>query len=256
MSASDVWAVGTDGERYGGKSRPVVEHWHGGSWRVVTTPTLPAGAALNDVTALSSTDVWAVGQVGTRPLYEHWDGTRWRAIVAEREGALSAVDGTSGRNVWAVGAQGLRSRTIHDLRSLAMRWNGTRWQEVPDPQDVGDEGGTVVNGVDVLSAAEVWGMRADYPARWDGRRWRGFAVSNEPARVDYEDVAAVGPDDVWGVGEAYYKFPVVVHWDGHVWKLRRTPFDRRLGSLRRLSVVSSSEIWAAGDDLLARYSCG
>ena len=260
ISSQDIWAVGTDGVFGSGVfsrvrySRPVIEHWNGSVWRVVPTPRLSAGGSLNDVSALSRTDVWAVGQVGTRPLYEHWDGNRWRAIVGDREGALSAVDGTSSRNVWAVGAQGLTSRTIHDLRGLAMRWNGTRWNEIRDPDDVGDEGGTVIHGVDVLSATGVWDVRADYPTRWDGRRWRGFAVSNEPAHVDYEDIAAVGPDDVWGVGGG--NFPVIVHWDGHVWKLRQTPFDRYQGSLNRLSVVSPSEIWAAGLHLLARYSCG
>jgi hypothetical protein len=125
VSAGDVWAVGANRPFtqaiFGQSSRPVVDHWDGRAWRVVPTPRLPSSSYLGGVAALSRTDVWAVGQVGTRPLYEHWNGSRWRAFVAQREGRLSAVDGTSGRNVWAVGARGLTSYTIHDLRGLAMR---------------------------------------------------------------------------------------------------------------------------------------
>lgn len=69
LAANDVWAAGTylDDTR---DFAPValVEHWDGHSWSIVPTPhpVEPTGFdALHGIAAVSSTDVWAVGEAGT-----------------------------------------------------------------------------------------------------------------------------------------------------------------------------------------------
>src|SRR5205085_9958241 len=77
----------------------------------------PCGT-LSEVTAISSTDVWAVGAnpntVPGQPLIEHWDGKRWRIVPgAPRTGgalfaAAALAPRTSGQWV-ALGAGPLSS---------------------------------------------------------------------------------------------------------------------------------------------------
>src|SRR5207244_4175617 len=56
----DMWAVGTTG------SVTLTDHWDGSSWTTVPSPSVPhVGNLLFGVTAISSTDVWAVGQEQT-----------------------------------------------------------------------------------------------------------------------------------------------------------------------------------------------
>jgi hypothetical protein len=265
FSSNDIWAVGTDGNFSSGQfgsspGRPVVEHWDGTMWRVVTTPRLRAGGTLDDVAALSRTDVWAVGQVGTRPLAELWDGRRWRVINIGQEGALYAVDGASTGNVWAVGAQGLTELSVNDIFGLVMRWNGRRWQYVPAPSPSYSEGDRFA-GVDANSTSKAWathngGTGGSDIQRWDGRRWR-IAHVFRLEESSLSDIAAVSPNDVWAVGSRSYlpERPLIVHWDGSTWRVQHVPFERLRATLSGLSALSPSEVWAVGEHLIARYSC-
>jgi hypothetical protein len=269
VSATDVWAVGTDGYGFQGEpGRPVVEHWDGRSWRAVETPRLRVGAELAGVKALSPDDVWAVGQVGTRPLAEHWDGRRWRVIDMRREGALYAVDGASPANVWAVGAQGLTSPTINAQDGLVMHWDGRRWQEISAPyrddSSLGYELSDDFSAVYAISRSEAWAthngvVRGDVQ-RWDGRRWSVVYVV--PAKTQLNDIARMSSGGVWAAGvrstrsfEPASLRPLIVHRDGRSWRVQNTPFERLYATLNGLSALSSSEIWAVGDGLIARYSC-
>jgi hypothetical protein len=110
-SSTDVWAVGTS--RASGRRTPtltLIEHWNGSAWSIVTSPTLstPSGF-LSGVTALSSTDAWAVG--GTfrgSPVVEQWNGTQWSlvtvpVVAGAANNQLSAVSSLPGGTVIAVG---------------------------------------------------------------------------------------------------------------------------------------------------------
>jgi hypothetical protein len=49
---------------------------------------------------------------------------------------------------------------------------------------------------------------------------------------------------------------MVIHWNGRTAAVQHTPFNsQRDANLTSVSAVSPNEIWAAGDHLLARYSC-
>jgi hypothetical protein len=79
LATNNVWAAGAQL----GKST-VIEHWNGTSWKVVTSPNTGTATALNSISAISPTDIWAAGcnacgdVGGSNPaLIEHWDGTAW-----------------------------------------------------------------------------------------------------------------------------------------------------------------------------------
>jgi hypothetical protein len=66
MSNDDVWAVG------GRDDRILIEHYNGNKWQVVSTPTLPGRSGLAAITAISSTNLWAVGSGPKGTLVEHF----------------------------------------------------------------------------------------------------------------------------------------------------------------------------------------
>lgn len=86
-----------------------------GRWSLTTTPDPGTfGSALEGITALSASDIWAVGQTqGTangpvRTLTERFDGTSWGVEPSPDPGKagndeLFAVAGTGGQRLDAVG---------------------------------------------------------------------------------------------------------------------------------------------------------
>lgn len=137
VSANNVWAVGSYSDSPKGSNiETLIEHWNGSSWSVVSSPnTQSPGNILEGVTALSSSNVWAVGtsfvQSGspTRTLIEHWNGSGWSIVsspnVASAPGDdLLGIAALSENNIWAVGRWDAGSR---NYRTLIEHWNGRQW---------------------------------------------------------------------------------------------------------------------------------
>ncbi|HJT58554.1 MAG TPA: hypothetical protein VJ761_18750 [Ktedonobacteraceae bacterium] len=162
IASNDVWAVG-----YGVNSsnvyRTLTLHWDGSSWNVVTSPT-PGSMFdyLYGVTAISSTDVWAVGDEMNVPgsyqtLILHWDGTQWSAVPSPDPGLLSnwlyGVAGRSAKDLWAVGVQS--NPNNYASQTLTLHWNGASWNVVISPNV------TVYNAlycVAMLSPGNSWAV--------------------------------------------------------------------------------------------------
>lgn len=111
--ADDVWAVGSYGIS-SGVGNTLVEHWDGTQWSIVNSPNLgPRSNQLFDVSALSSSDVWAVGYyccISTGPsvnLAMHWDGVQWSIVNTPNPGvynnSLEGVAAISSTDVWTAG---------------------------------------------------------------------------------------------------------------------------------------------------------
>jgi len=80
-----VWAVGFT--LIG--SPPLIEHWNGTSWRTVKAPK--QAGVLNGVTAVSTNDVWAVGDFINasgvqQTLIEQWNGKKWSVVSSPNVG--------------------------------------------------------------------------------------------------------------------------------------------------------------------------
>jgi hypothetical protein len=93
ITDSDVWAVG--GQRdAAGVWRPLMEHWDGSNWSVVSAPDPNGGGnLLYAVRAVSSSSVYADGQSGvafpSQALVEHWDGSSWSTVNAPSDPSAS-----------------------------------------------------------------------------------------------------------------------------------------------------------------------
>jgi len=80
ISPTDAWAaVGND--------RPIMLHWNGQKWSQVKVPHPGVDSnALAGITALSTSDAWAVGTWYSPPAFRtfilHWNGTAWTRAVS------------------------------------------------------------------------------------------------------------------------------------------------------------------------------
>lgn len=196
ISPNDVWAVG-DGIANGRQSIavPLIEHWDGKQWRIVHNAKtgLVGAATLNGIAAVSSTDIWAVGeedsasgpQSAVGPLIEHWDGTQWRIVTAANTGAgtadgLNAITAISATDIWAVGQSTLLTSvqvqrdnnlvSVNPVKMLIEHWDGTRWSVIASPNGTTDL--NRLYGVAATRDEHVWavGMAANNGTNEGGPR--------------------------------------------------------------------------------------
>lgn len=139
ISANDIWAVG-DFTSDNGDSINLAMHWDGTTWSLTDPAVLidqGSNETLQGVSAVSHTDVWAVGndmdtQNNQQPFAIHWNGSTWKQIAtphSNRNGGtssqLTAVAALSSSDVWAVGIDGLGGFLEH--------WNGSSWSLAQTP---------------------------------------------------------------------------------------------------------------------------
>jgi len=148
VSSTDGWTVGTVvGGAWG------IARWNGAAWAAETGPAAPSD--LNAVQALSSTNVWAVGNDGT---IIHRDGTGWSRVPSGL-GALQHLNSLymlSAAEGWAVG--------IDDAGSpILLFWNGLTWSRVfpiPAPPRAG-AGNDDLEDVWMVASQDGWAVGED-----------------------------------------------------------------------------------------------
>lgn len=187
-SANDVWAVGETGSF---PPRPLILHWDGIRWTQIANncggslnaitpvrgtgtlwavgqyttcffngkrwlPAQPASAPiLEDVSAVSATEAWAVGRVITcfpkfcqsASTIQRWDGSRWTEVSHPIAGDLLGVQVVAANDVWAIGNENPGTAIRH--------WDGTAWSDVPSPNP--GRGG-VLKAIDARGPGELWSV--------------------------------------------------------------------------------------------------
>jgi hypothetical protein len=182
ISAEDIFAVGSFVDEIFHKHNPLVEHFDGKQWRVVSTPRLPGAqsAELDGIAIISASDIWAVGSgfgsSHTGPLVMHFDGKQWSQVTVPGNGALIGVTAVSTDDVWAVGSQ---TRVGGGESTLIEHWDGTDWDVEPSPSATNLSS---LSSVAALSGTDIWAVGCalcgDVPAgqaplieHWNGTRW-------------------------------------------------------------------------------------
>ena len=281
ISRTDAWAVGYD---YDSNDHllTITEHWDGSKWNIVASPNpgttkncgdaTYAGNALYGVAAVSSTDVWAVGQICTysesRTLTEHWDGTKWKVIPSPNEPGLNnastlvAVVAVSTNDVWAVGNYEVLGG--YEWKTFVEHWNGTKWSIVDTPNPSGAYE-NFLNAVVATSATDVWAVgysvgnvsttyQVPLIEHFDGTSWT-IVASPFPAPSDFNALygaVAISADDIWAVGYANENTQsengqaLLEHWDGTQWSLVDSPIAGNATLLLAASALSSSDVWGVG----------
>src|SRR5215472_926097 len=132
LSPANAWAVGAYTPGKGTKT--LVLHWNGKAWTQVPSPspgTPPVRDSLEGVTAVSSSDAWAVGARGSKTLVLHWNGKTWAQVPSPSPrgigiGPFTFLDGVSAlsaTDAWAVGCACTSDTDI----TLVLHWNGKTW---------------------------------------------------------------------------------------------------------------------------------
>jgi hypothetical protein len=239
-----------------------------GRWRVVDGPQPGAWSYLADVTALSPTDAWAVGEYGKPPpalrsltLIEHWDGSTWTTAPSpsppSRYGAgFSAVLALAPNDVWAAGSS---AGKVGD-RTLIEHWDGSAWSVVPSPSP-----GASDDLYDLMSSGSngsLWAVGSTQPTyggenaplveEWNGSRWKVVPAQDPPGGASLYGGAAVSANDAWVVGEASGAGDqsLAEHWDGTSWSIVPTPGGDPDSSLDEVAAVTTSDVWAVGEGSL------
>jgi hypothetical protein len=176
IAANDIWAVGSSGSVSGTNvvTRTLVEHWNGSSWTIVASPNLPpqrpgivARDLLTAVTAISPSNVWAVGYSidvasgsgqPNKSLIEHWNGSAWSIVPSpspQGHNTLTGIAAISASDIWAVGFGSTDVSTGVPIdRPELLHWNGTLWSSVAAPPNVGASD-NLLQGVATTSGT-VW----------------------------------------------------------------------------------------------------
>lgn len=238
------------------------------SWNVVTSPNPSIGTNfLFGVTAISPTDIWAVGYYGAstrgQTLTLHWNGTEWTHVPSPSPGTetdvLLDVSAISPNNIWAVGYS-------HDYGgswlTLIEHWNGTQWSIVssPNPRPVEN----YLRGVSVVSPNDVWavgywvanvggyGYNRTLIEHWDGTQWSVVPSPNVGTNNNrLDDVVALSENDVWAVGSYTLGaggLTLIEHWDGSQWSVvpSPNPTGAQNSWFNAVSASASNDVWAVG----------
>src|SRR5712692_11737569 len=208
ISTNDVWAVGWFNNAQD-IPRTLIEHWNGSSWSVVTSPNGSKGSNfLYGVTAVSASDVWAVGEFldstsTSHTLIEHWNGRKWSVVASQNpvtgSNTLNAVQAVSASDVWAVGQT--------STQTLIEQWNGTQWSVVASPNLTGNN---LLRGVAIVSASDIWAVgfvissvgEQTLIEQWNGTSWSIVSSPNPSSLQNILDAAAADPSSAqaWAVG--------------------------------------------------------
>jgi len=249
LSPSSAWAVGsflTSSIVEPMFHQTLVEHWNNKAWRVQPSPSPgPADSSLMGVSALSPSDVWAVGTFTDdsgwdQTLIEHWNGSVWKQVKSPNPGGplhsnlLFAVAATSQSNVFAVGAY-VDSRGDE---TLIERWNGRSWKQVPSPSGPSGPGTSFLYDVAALPPATAWaagiyvkaGVDQTLIEHWSRGSWKVVRSPDPgaPARYSFlSGIAVSSPSNAWATGFYQRGSPLdrtlAEHWNGTTWKTVISP---------------------------------
>jgi hypothetical protein len=261
LAPNDAWTVGysTNADVI---ASTLIEHWDGTSWSVVPSPNNGGdGSYLQDVTALASDNIWAVGyyvdnnQVN-ETLVEHWDGKSWSIVNSPNRGTggnqLFGIATASPSDIWAVGNSGQGNGAL----TLIEHWDGSAWIIIDSPNP--GSGANYLRGVAIVPGG-VWTVGGYYEnggflltltERWDGSNWN--IVPSPTVGPDGDvlfGVSGIAANDVWTVGTTGFgdgSATVIEHWNGSNWNVVPSPNGGLFNGLSAVAAISTGDAWSVG----------
>ncbi len=244
-----------------------------GSWSIISSWSVGGGSSLEAVTAISTSDVWAVGWEGssdsftTDTLTEHWDGLTWNLVPSVNVKALDqklyGVAAVSTNDVWAVGEYD-NANGSH-IQTLIEHWNGSSWSLAKAPK-----GNNFLTSVAVVSANDVWAVGASpnpknsnsktLTEHWNGTSWSIVSSPNVANINTLNAISVISSNDIWAVGDDSNNSTgpsqnLVEHWDGGSWSVISSPnAGPGDNTLYGVAAISTNDVWAVGNSCLVK-SC-
>ena len=191
-----------------------------------------AQITLHGVAALSSQDIWVVGD----RLIAHWNGTLWQTTQTQeaRQGTWTAITARSATDIWVLGQDQSGPQALH--------WDGMTWKTTSLPTFT--SGLVTLASIAPVASDDVWiagslregdGQSSPYiyqplTLHWDGLKWQQVAGAALPTgkNASFGGISANSATDIWAVGSIdsmkSYTRELIEHWDGTSWQL----FPRRM----------------------------
>lgn len=225
---------------------------------------------LSGIAAVSSDDVWAVGDVHrdvAKTFIEHYSNGQWRVVPSPNPGGaadnteLNAVAAESSNDVWAVGGV---DPWGPEQQAVITHWDGTSWRVIHSPRVHG-----LLFSVAAVSPTNAWAV-GDHVTKaggvhvliehWNGSDWSVVKAPNPkvPPKNGVNSFAGVSvgtASDIWAVGStgvAGDSKTLAEHWDGTTWSIVSTPNPRPPGypqeneSLFSALSLGPTNAWAVG----------
>lgn len=248
FSANNVWAVG-QAQNYYAPLEPLVAHWNGKAWSMVTIPSEASGNGFNAVATIPGThNLWAVGTGGLAAL---WNGSSWNIIPTAPvdSPSFSGVVALNATDAWAVGTYNGQTSPA----ALVEHWNGTQWSQVPVDYPKGTIA-TYLNGITALSASDLWAVGSvDYGSsspistlveHWNGKKWKlDTAPSPGPTQNVLNSVTRIpNTNALWAVGRTETQ-SLIEYLNGKKWSVVSAP---GIGQLFAVTALSAQSAWAVG----------
>jgi hypothetical protein len=248
IKSNNIWAIGnsTTTDSYNQPApMPLIEHWNGLQWSLVDAG-YPSFGSLTSITALSPTNVWAIGttydsamdhQLGyisfLGTLIEHYDGIKWQKVSSpspDGDDILSGITVGASNNIWAVGSADVDGPSGYGFDDgysvLIEHYNGTSWSIVPGmnigySQSYNSNNYTTLASVSAINAKDVWAVGsyasvngATYAVseHWDGAHWSIVSFQGTPP-APLTAVIALHSNDVWATNAT-----ALYNWNGTIWK--------------------------------------
>jgi len=229
-----------------GQARTLAEFWNGTRWRIRATPN-PAANRGSGFFAISCTSARACTAVGDYTsstgapvlLAERWNGRNWRlqAIRGPAGATASGLFGVSCVSASACTAAGAYDNGAGVTRTLAERWNGSRWrvQVTPNPAGSAGSGFSAVScgSAGACTAAGSYGTRSGISVllagAWNGKTWRLQATPSPAGSLGSEllAVSCSSPRACTAagsyVGRARKGLTLAERWNGSRWRVQHTP---------------------------------
>jgi hypothetical protein len=117
-----------------------------------------------------------------------------------------------------------------------MHYDGSEWQHIPTPGDLGIGS---LDDVEFIDSDNVWAIGNLLTGGGIILHWNGSAWTSYDGVGYYSDLAVLAVDDIWALGS------VISHWDGNSWSIVDELNEYPNASLAS-TYVSSNAIWAAG----------
>lgn len=230
---------------------------------VAATPNPGVCNVLSSVAAVSSTNVWAVGNYCTsshvsQTLVLHYNGTSWTTVASPNVGGhgseLDSIAVVSPANVWAVGYYDVTGHGA--FKPLIEHWNGSGWKVIAS--GIGTRYGNL-RALTVVSRTNVWAVGHWSNAsgttggalieHWNGTSWKVTAASTNSFFL--HGVSAVAANDIWATGERFTggrDVTLAMHWNGTSWRAVAAPNAGTKSNFLEggVKAFTSTDVWTVG----------
>jgi hypothetical protein len=241
-------------------------------WAIQSTPN-PAGARQNElrgVACATATSCTAVGDFANpgpfATLAERWDGAKWRIqrTLNPADATGTQLSGISCVSATACEAVGFSVNSADLYRTLAERWDGTKWriQRTPNPAGANP---SYLEGVSCTSATACTavGVYESHPPtlaplaeRWNGTRWTiqrtpnpGGAAGVQLNGVSCPAIRACTAVGYYANSDQMQARTLAERWNGTKWTVQATanPTAGSEFGLYSVSCPSTTACTAVGD---------